>query len=176
MSYSEAQRTFYATRPANRSLYTIVEFHSVIPGIEPLRLIASGVNGPYAPLVFRDSEGVSRTYMPVRADVPDTTTQDPTSTVLATLRFSRVASQAREFIELIESQSIKPTDRIIRARIALYESSQAEAYYERWAYVGRDGVAMDMNDVTIPVELTNPASRRFAPFYTVDQYPGLSTL
>ena len=170
MPYSQEQLEIYNVKPSGVVQYNTMQFYNPIVGYK--RLLASGPNGPYANRSF-SVDGVEHEFECVRADVPDTTTQDPTDVRLGTVKLARAATQMREYMSQISKFAITPEDKVIECVLSIYSSRDTEPMYTRKVYVGSDGISIDENDVNINLEFDNPSKSRFGPFYDITEYTGL---
>lgn len=170
MSYSAAQLARYNTKPANRPKYSTIEFYNPFAG--HLRILASGVHGPYRDMNFLVDDN-PELFKCVRADVPDTTTQDVTSSRLGTVNFSRVSTQAYDYIMSVIRNAPRPVDRVIEVKIRIYEDPFSEPIHYQECFAGHDGISMDHSNVSVVLELENPAKIQYTPFYDIAEYTAL---
>jgi hypothetical protein len=167
MPYTEAHLRMLNTQPGTIARYETITLKNDIAG--ELNLLVSGVNGPYKAMNFID-DGVVKLFTPVRANVPNTSDQDVSSNVVCRVQIGSVSSQAFEYIMSIIEGSVKPFDKLITARLAVYESSGGDPIFARNLYVGADGISMSQTDVELTLEIDNPAKSQYAPFYNPTEY------
>lgn len=171
MPYSDAQLMMYNTKPANRPYYNTIELYNVHIGYQ--RLVQSGPNGPYKPIMLLDHEGVAREFKPVAASIPDTSIQDPSSNVLCVIKLGRVASQAIHWLNVIARDAKNPDEKVITCRVSLYQGLMTSPISSRLVYVGEDAITINESDVNITLEMENPAKIAFGPYYDPAIWDGL---
>lgn len=166
MPYTDEQLAFFNTKPSNIAKFNTVEFSNIIAGQK--RILACGTNGPYKDMVF---EGL--TYQAVRCEIPDVTTQDTENNSVGQITFSRIGTETRQYLRLINAGIVVPADAVIDVTIRIYQEGITNPIYERKVYVGQNGISIDQENVTVSLQVDNPSKITYIPFYSPDVYTGL---
>lgn len=170
MPYTNEQLQRFNQRPANTPKYNTIQFYNAIAGYK--RILVAGSNGPYFDKDFMVS-GQMETFQAVSCEIPDVTSQDTDSNNVGSIRFGRIGTDVVEYLQAIDSGVLIPSDTVIEVRLALYEGESTTPMFERIVYVGKDGVSIGSQSVSINLQVDNPAKIQYVPFYNTDDYIGL---
>ena len=170
MAYTEEQLRRYNTKPSNSQSYSTVEFYNEIAGYR--RIVAASEFGPYKNMQF-DVDGTMQEFIAAIAEVPKVTSQDMNSDTLGSLKFARISTQTREYLQLIIDGALRPADKIISVKLSVYEDPTASPIYTRDVYVGLGGVVIGADDVGVTLEFENPSKVKYTKFYNPSEYTSL---
>lgn len=170
MPYTDSQKKYYNTKPSIQQIYTTITFSNLIAG--DVRIIASDENGPYKPMMFNVNGGF-REFLPVAAEAPPVSTQDPLSNDVGTLKLGRVALEMSEYLEEISMNATRFDQKVISVNLSVYENPISEPVYSIDVFAGQDGISINESDVIVKLQYSNPAKNRYAPFYSPEDFIAL---
>lgn len=147
-TYSQKQREYWNTRPADILQFFTVEFFH--PDFGYVRL----VQDQFSDKIF-DVDGTPETFQAVAMKLPSVTNQSTDSTRAGVISFGRIGTQFRQKLFMIT-----PFGAItypIQVKIRQYEYGVTSAIYERRLYVNKNGITINADAVSVQLSVDNPA-------------------
>ena len=167
-TYSQSQREYWVTRPANVLQFNTVEFYH--PDFGFIRL----VEGQFSSKIF-DVDGSPESFQAVAMQVPQVTNQSTDSTRAGTIQFGRIGTQVR--LALMQITPLGAINYSIQVKLRQYEDGVTAPIYERTLYVNKNGVNIGADTVSVQLSVNNPAkATNEAAFYNPTLWTGLKTI
>lgn len=163
-TYSQAQREYWAKRPANAIKYMTVEFSH--PDFGFIRLVAN----QFSDKQF-NVDGTMQTFQAVSMEVPEVTNQSVDDTRAGAIIFGRIGVEVRK--KLMQITPLRSMTNPITVKLRQYEDGAN--IYERRLYVARDGISISRDNVNVRLSVDNPTKlSNEQAFYNVETWIGLA--
>mgnify|MGYP003643402267 FL=1 len=163
-TYSNAQRKYWAQRPANVLKFDTVDFSH--PDNGNIRLVANQ---------FSDKTLNGDTYQAVAMEFPQITNQTTDSTKAGSIQFGRIGTQVRQWL-----LAITPLGAIkypITATLRQFEDGVTLPIYERRLFVDQNGISINADSVNVKLSVDNPSKlTNKTAFYDPALWKGLQNL
>lgn len=163
-AYSQQQREYWNTRPADIVKYNTVDFYH--PDFGNIRLVADQL---FNKVLNGDN------YQAVAMEFPQITNQTTDTTKAGTIQFGRIGTQVRQ--KLISITPLGGIKYPITATLRQFQEGVILPIYERRLFVDKNGISINADAVSVKLSVDNPSKlTNKTAFYSPTLWKGLQNL
>lgn len=147
MPYLSEQVEFYNKKPRDIIQYNTVEFSA--DDLDTVRLVA---NQHFNKQFYVD--GILQTFTAVSMKMPNVSNQNSDTSTQSTLYFGRISNV---LLPILRERDPLLSHNPITATMRMYRSDQDDPIYTLSAYIPKDGITYDGDNVNIKLSADNPS-------------------